>query len=370
MYTEIISAVHAMSLLAFGLVLSFAFSGIEFRKKSIFAIAAFFVINGLLQSGLANLFDTDLVYKLYPFVTHLPLILVVCLGYKKRFMTALAAVTTAYLCCQPAAWIGIISEYLSDSIAIGKTLHVATLLLTSIIFIRYLAPAVSEMYAKTNRDILIFCSVPIIYYLFDYILGVYTSLWSGKNNPASEFLPLVICISFLGFAVLYYQEYEKKSDAIRREYLANITIEQKKKEYQAVNEANTATRLMRHDMRHLLNTLAVSIENDDKDSSLSLISRYISELESVAVQRYCENDTLNYVLTSFKNKCDRLDIKFATSVQVPDISVDETMFASIVSNALENALNAQKALPVSYRKISLTLKSNEKVLLLPYTSDE
>ena len=39
------------------------------------------------------------------------------------------------------------------------------------------AEAISKLFEKDIKSVLIFGSVPIIYYLFDYIMGIYTDLW-------------------------------------------------------------------------------------------------------------------------------------------------------------------------------------------------
>ena len=47
-----------------------------------------------------------------------------------------------------------------------------------------------------------------------------------------------------------------------------------------------------------------------------------------------------------------------------ELPVDEVIFTSIVSNALENALNAQRALPPEKRQIKLVLRRSDGKLLL------
>ena len=51
-------------------------------------------------------------------------------------------------------------------------------------------------------------------------------------------------------------------------------------------------------------------------------------------------------------------------MDIPEIALDEVMFSAILSNALDNALNAQMDLPSSERKVNLMLKDAGRKLLL------
>jgi sensor histidine kinase regulating citrate/malate metabolism len=69
-------------------------------------------------------------------------------------------------------------------------------------------------------------------------------------------------------------------------------------------------------------------------------------------------------LSDFAAKCHSKDISFLHTVELNDIYVDEILFASILSNALDNALNAQTQVPIAERQIRLTLRSSHGKLLL------
>ena len=95
-----------------------------------------------------------------------------------------------------------------------------------------------------------------------------------------------------------------------------------------------------------------------------MISGFVSQVEATSLKRYCVNDTLNYILSNFEAKCLELQIAFIVTVEIESLDTDEIIFSSILSNALDNALNAQKDLPVAERKIKLMMKtSNDKLLL-------
>lgn len=351
-------------LLLFGIVISFSFAGVKLDKKSVSIFSILFIICGLLQLIVYAHFTEQIVWNIYPLITHLPIILVLCTFFKKRILTSLVAVASAYLCCQPAKWIGILAETLTDSFTCNQIARLTSLLIVAIIVIKYLSPYISDIYNKDTRSVLIFGIVPLVYYGFDYSMGVYTLLWSHNSPIAVEFLPFFLCIVHLVFCVVYYAEHEQKAEAEQKEQIVRIVVEQQKKELQLIKQREQEIRMLRHDMRHLLSNLSLSIEQGNLETAHKMIQGYVEKVASTSIQRYCENETINYILSYFTSQCENNKITYSMDVRIDYFNYDETLFASILSNALDNAINAQKPLPLDKREIKVSLKTvNEKLLV-------
>lgn len=356
--------IHYALTLLFGIVLSFAFCGLRLNKKNIFYISLFFAISGILQLVILNFFGEVATWKLYPLIVHLPLGIVLCAVFRKKPVTVLSSIAVAYLCCQPSKWIGLLTEAITQNRSVVLSVRIITVLIVSFVAIKFLASYMSEIFGKDNLSVLIFGSIPLVYYLFDYIVEIYTDLWNSHNQVTSEFLSFFLCIVFVAFCVIYYKEYEKKADAERKEQLIKITVQQQAKELDAIKKSNLETQLLRHDMRLLLSNLALSIEQNDKENSLKMISGFVAQIESTSLHRYCKNDTVNYILTNFETKCRDSAISFSATVEIEEITVDEILFSSIISNALDNAFNAQVGIPEEKRQIKIMLKDSDGKLLL------
>ena len=164
---------------------------------------------------------------------------------------------------------------------------------------------------------------------------------------------------FLFFCTIYYKGYEEKADLERREQIIHITIEQQTRELETARRNEQEVRILRHDMRLFLDSLAVSIQSGEHEKALDLIQAYASRTNVAPLQRFCSDSTINYILSDFSEKCQAKQIAFTRVIQV-----DETLFASILSNALDNALNAQAAFEPQQRSIRLMLKTVEGKLLL------
>ena len=154
------------------------------------------------------------------------------------------------------------------------------------------------------------------------------------------------------------------SKSEREEQIINISFEQQKKEMELIKEKEHEVRILRHDMRLYLNTLIMYINENDKDSALKLASTLVSNIDATKLHYYCSNDTINYIISDYAEKCKKASIILQTSIQLSNLPTDEIMLSSILSNGLDNAINATSSLPVENRSIKLMLKTDNDKLLL------
>ena len=204
----------------------------------------------------------------------------------------------------------------------------------------------------------------MIYYLYDYSMAIYTDLWKSNIRVVVEFLPLLFCFIYFSFCIIYYREYEQKSEAQHKEQIIRIVSEQGAKEIEAIKSKEKEAKFLRHDMRHFFSNLQVCLSDGNIDKAIEMISAYSEKTENTAVMHYCQNSTVNYVISAFAEKFDEENIRFEHSIKIGDLDIDEISFSSIVSNALENAFNAQLGLPIQKRYVKLMLCSKDEKILL------
>lgn len=351
-------------LLIFGITLSAAFAGIRMNKRNMLFFGGLCVLLGVIQIGAYFAFSEDYIRKLYPTITHLPLILILYLYYHRRFATAIVSVFTAYLCCQPVKWVGILVLTLTHSIVLHYAVRIILIVGTGYFLLKLFAPSLSEIYNKDTRSIYIFGSIPLVYYFLDYATVVYTNFWHNHAQLIGEFFPALLCIMFVIFCVIYYRTYEQKADAERKEQIVRTIAEQRTRQIDALKRSEKEIRMLRHDMRLLLSSVSVCLDNGDPKKAQDLIASYSDHIEGTALVHFCSNDTVNYVLSDFSAKCAAKQVRFLYTVDLKQLHVDEILFASILSNALDNALNAQEDVTAEQRVIQLMLKCVEGKILV------
>lgn len=364
MFETVLTFLQGLLLLIFGFVLTPALSGLRASKRNCLIFFSLFAFSGLLQLVCLLTASEEMVWKLYPLIVHLPLILLLCLVYRKPLITAAVSVFTSYLCCVPSKWFGVLFHQLTGSATAELLVRILFLFPVGYVSLFLFAPCLCEIFNKDRRSVCIFGLVPTVYYLFDYITAVYTDLWHNSERLVMESLPFILAATHLVFCVIYYKEYEQKADAQRKEQIIQITVEQQAKEIAAINQASQELRLLRHDMRMFLSSLAISIQNGELDTAQQMINTQISHIDGTKLVRYCSNDIVNYVISDYAARCKNKDVDFSCSIRLDTLNVDEIMFSSILSNALDNALDAQKLLPPERRSIRLMIQHSGGKLLL------
>ena len=350
-------------LLLFGVFLSARFAGVSITGRNAAILAGLAAGSGVIQLILLLCFGEHLVWKLYPLITHLPTGLLLWLCYHKRFPTIIAAICTTYLCCQPARWFEILLKSITGSPLAGQITHVLVLVTLSLICFFRLGNRISQLFVG-NKDIWTLSMIPFVYYLYDYLVNVYHVLFPDSTRLAEEFMPFFLCIMYLIFCIVYHRESEKKAFAERKAQMVRFTTEQQAKELAFWKRSEQEIKEIRHDMRLLLNNLSVCIDKGDMETARKMIGAHSDKVEATVLHRYCENDIFNYVLSDFAARCKPLSIDFIPTVEVGQQIPDEMMLSTILSNALDNALNAQKELPDNQRYVKLMIKTVQDKLLI------
>ena len=360
----VLTFLYGACVLVFGTALTASFADIRFTKRNLLIFFGLAVCSGCLQVLAMLTASDETVWKLYPLIAHLPLLTILCIVFRKPLETALAAIFTAYLCCQPSKWCYLLAVRLTDSVTVGLAVRILCLIPVGYWVLFHLSSYLAKIFNKDTRSVCIFGIVPAVYYVFDYVTSIYAGLWISDKQILFEFLSFFMAVMYVGFCFLYYKEYEQKADALRKEQIIRTTVEQQAKEIKAVKQIEREIRILRHDMRMFLSTVAVSLENGETEKARELIDSQITRIDGVRLKRFCSNEIVNYVISDYAARCREEEVAFICSVELDELPVDEIMFASILSNAMDNALNAQKSLPRDVRCVKLMLKKSDGKLLL------
>ncbi len=356
------NAVYTL-VLVFGILMTIFFSGIQLNRKNLLLSLIPVVFCSTLQIIAHNFLHADTVWTLYPLMVHLPTFLMLTLYWKRRVLTSIAAITTAYLCCHPPKWIALAVEIITEDKITSQMAHLILMVVLGVVSIKYFAPHISQLFNRSPLNVAVFSVVPVAFYWFDYLTSAWPAFWEEYAQLTSDFLPFILCIGYFMFLMFYQQMQEHAENAERTQQMLRFQYEQREKEYAAIKQREYEIHLMRHDMRLHLNNLALCLENKDVQSAQNIVSGLTSTLDRQKIKHYTEHTIINYILSDFEEKAKEKEVRFDVSVNLPHIELDEMRFSAILSNAIENALNAQDDVPQVNRYVRILLKySNGKLL--------
>ncbi|MEG1947484.1 MAG: ATP-binding protein [Lachnospiraceae bacterium] len=282
------------------------------------------------------------------------------------------AIMSAYLCCQISKWFGIVALTISKKQWFLYLICIAVLIPTWYFIVKYASSSMMLILATSSKTILIFCILPISYYIFDYTTNVYSKLLYSGSPIIFEFLPFILCIAYLAFNILYFKEYEEKRTAKQETQLMELKQTESIKEIEEIRRSAYEISLVRHDMRHFLNNVLFYIESDNTEKATSYIKEVIHATDHTAITKFCDNELVNMILCSYHSKIIKQNITFHATVQISHtLPCSDIDFTSILANALENSIQAVLNLKPEQRTITLDIHMKDTKLLLslqnPYT---
>lgn len=356
---------YAITLL-FGVISTCAFSGLLRTKKDIFKVGEIFIVLEIIQLIIGMMIGFESTIAFYPLHTHLVLICILVYKFRIKFLNALSYTLIAYMCCQIPAWVSSLFSINHGKLAYAEyPCYVFMVVLTLYFIMKYAAWPIYELIQSSTKMTLIFIIVPLTYYLFDYITSVWTRLLYSGNYLVVQFMPLVISVSYLIFAVAYRNEQSKRIGAVfERTILAN-ELKAAENEIENMKAFDQITKIYRHDLRHHFSFLLNLAEQGELTQIVNYIKENIDNINAVTPRKYCDNEILNLILSNFAKTADEMGVDYDFSIDFPkNQPLSNTEICVLFSNIMENAMNAMKKIPQEQRIFCIKIKEYNNNLII------
>lgn len=327
--------------LLFGLFLSTFIAGgwkNRTQKRIIFVLCPIFL---LIQGICLVLWNVNTVERLYPLITHLPLVLILILPLKKRIGVAMVSVCTAYLCCQIPRWVQLSLLAITHSPLAAEICYTLSIFPIFYLLYRYFVQTAHDAMTYTTQSLLLFGSLPVAYYFFDYTTAVYSDALHVGIHALNEFLPTALIVFYVLFLTAYHGQEQKRTQAELQSSMLEAELKQSAVELESLRLAETQTAIYQHDLRHHLNAINAFLSSGNPRQAEEYIKQVQADVEAIAPKRYCEHELINLLCSAFAAKAEHLDVDLSIHASAPqELSIAETELCSLLSNALENALHA------------------------------
>ena len=168
----------------------------------------------------------------------------------------------------------------------------------------------------------------------------YAGYMYPQNIPA--LFVLLTVIVYMLFLIFMIMRHTHLAELERQEKTAlDLQSRALEKRIAEMEEKDENLRILRHDMRHHLSTLSGLMGSREYSQAQEYLRQLDRNLAQVKQESYCSNAVINAVLSSYAVKCKKEDIRFLVQVEISgDLPVDHLDIGAVISNALENALNA------------------------------
>lgn len=365
MLIQILSFLHNMTTMLFGIYISAFFLGVRQNRKNILVLSGLFACEGSVYIISFFLLGPAVTSRLYAVLIHLPLIVFLTLYYKYSVMSSCISVFSAYLCCQLSNWTGLLALTLTGEEWCYYVLRILTTLVSFFLLCKYVCRTTETIFTRETRELYIIGFLPTVYYISDYSFTKLSSLLYSGNKTVVEFMGFVFCISYLVFLFVYFREYEKKQEMKQYSDLMEMQLLSVEKEIEQVKRSKQKLSILRHDMRHHLNIILTLIQNDNTGKVIDYIGEIGELYDDTMITSFCKNEMINSVISIYHARFADRKITLNCNIAVGEtLPCPDTAICTILSNALENSMHALEEMDTEKKWTNLTISEKENHLLL------
>lgn len=358
-----LSVINFSFVLFFGIELTLSFAGIKGKKAKNHSLLIFCAL-GLIQFIGSITLGESFLHQSYPFLTHIPLFLLLRYLYKKSVYIAGISIFSAYLFCTPRKWFGTaVSYFWNYDTRVSYFVQILITIPLLVIIIKYVSPYVVRLRFESNKILKLFISVPLIYYVLEYFLTVYTDLLYDGGAAVIELMDAAVVVVYFIFSIIYLKTLYEKKEIEVEQALFKVLSYQSQSEIETLRKSQKQAMIYRHDLRHHMNYLNSCILGNNLKDALVYITDICNEIDNTKVIRYSENESVNLILSSYAEKAKEKKILcefHITTMEFDKFTAPE--LCSLLSNALENAIHACELIEdhsKRYIKLSLFSKNHK-----------
>ncbi|MDD3368573.1 MAG: GHKL domain-containing protein [Lachnospiraceae bacterium] len=211
------------------------------------------------------------------------------------------------------------------------------------------------------------CVLPALFYGLTYSLSVWPlNIYKNVEVIPAIFLELMLMILTFVFLVHMLAEREENYEEKNKQEYMQIYAERIPNEIDQLMQKEEENAIIRHDLRHYEQMLYTYLQEKEYDKIKGLLERTTVALEHAKPVRYCENISVNSVISYCATMARQLQVRLDMDLHVPaKLKVNEYEYAAVVSNLLENEIRAASEVKgVGKKTVSIKIQRVKEQLVL------
>jgi len=334
----------------------------------------FFVVSNLLvlaaNISLSLVLTVEQHMRIYILVVHVPIFLIFWITTKASAIKVIFTLLTAVFLSYPANLVlTMVSSTMKQPYPLW--LYIIYIAVCSLVLL------IVFHFFKTNFYYLIknysgisfikLCLLPLGYYIANYWLGMYNYADVMSAEVVSMRI-LIFVITLIAYVlILDIAKSIREKEALQGSKMAlSLLLESANQQVYALKATQEQAALYRHDMRHHMALINGYLAEGDLEKAQKYVKLTQTDIENITPNRYCENNTVNLILTSFAAKAKKSGVVFSVDARLPQsVSISETELCALLSNALENAISAAaQVADEKFRNLRISCHTHKGNLLI------
>ena len=148
--------------------------------------------------------------------------------------------------------------------------------------------------------------------------------------------------------------------------MLDTQFKQAQTEFASMKQLQQNAATYRHDMRHHISLLQSLAAEERIEEIKEYLRTAQSDIDTITPIRFCENETVNLILSAFAAKAKQSEILLTVETNLPcSLPFSDTELCSLLSNALENSTQASEKIADSNKRyINLRIYSKNNKLCI------
>lgn len=294
--------------------------------------------------------------KFYLLFTQLPVFfLFLILSHHSGIKIFFILLTAVFFSSPVMVMISILRSVINPPIGI----YILCYLLMLVLIKRFFKQPFNYMLASADNLVFkIFAAVPVLYYLYSYLLTHYqfTDLKVDRMFFISNLPLLIVLLSYILLVEIFRVTSEKAKLKNAKE-LAIVQLNSAADRLEQLKKTEQQSLIYRHDLRHHLRYIHACITENKLQEASTYINETCSNVENMEMERYSENEPLNLILSSYVGKAKEKAVTMEIKVTAKDFGKFTIIdLCCLLGNVLENAIqSASKIQSVQSRYVKLRL---------------
>ena len=217
-----------------------------------------------------------------------------------------------------------------------------------------------------GRIVALFSLLPLLYFIYMFAsMNMDFSAFTSVRGHLVRLMPTILVLASYFLMMNVYHELQEKRRLDVEALALRESLDAAEAQMARLKESAHQTAVYHHDMRHHLTMIDGLLSADKAEQASEYIRRIQEDISTIDLRRYCENEAMNLLCSSFAEKAASMGVQLTMEVSLPkELSLSDTELCSMVSNGLENALHAVGSLDKNRRWVQVSCRIRNSNLLL------
>jgi len=278
----------------------------------------------------------------FPLLVQIPMYIAYCSISRYQRAKLFFVFISTFIFSTPVLWSSFIVGAFADySIEIMTLSSLITYIIMLVLVKRYIAPLFHYALENLQKNWLLLSSLPILYAILSYLSGGYNLTVIGWQET-SYFRILILAIIYAAYLLIFvfFKQIREQFLLKNDQAILTLQMDSMKEHLSELKNSQTMWEIYRQELIHHLQYVNNCITNSNFEESSNYIMSICSELGDARVVPYCENESINMLLSSYVTKAKSTQTDITVDVVIPtEIHVSTTDLCVVLANGIDNALH-------------------------------